>query len=178
MSKLSDFIDSNNGIYSFIEKEAKSFRLDSVNDGVYRGSAFGLIESLDFQPSNIGSTYLSFKMPDGFTSIKDIKIKHIAVLNTNDVGTDIIFKTESWLINSGDTPDPLSPNHTVTSTISCQANHINTVEIISLPEIIIPSSLISELDKYIVMKFTRDATNVNDTYSGTFQLIAVQIYQI
>ena len=180
MSRLSDFISTGsqgggNGIYSFIEKAVNTFRLDTVNDGLSRGSVFGLIESIDFESSNVGSAYISFKMPDGFDYDKDIKIKHIASLNSVDSGKLIVFRTESWLIDSGDVPSTADSN--VLSAIQSQDNHMGTLEIISIPEIIIPSSLIIGTDQFITLKLTREALDASDTYSGSYQLIAIQVYQ-
>lgn len=182
MSRLSDFINTgassgSGGIYTFIEKNANEFRLDSVNTGVSRGSAFDLNESLNFESDTAGSVYLIFKMPDGFSNVKDIKIKHIAVLNSIDAGKDILFNTKSWVVDSGDTPDLNIPDSTIDSTITSQTDHMGTLEIITLPEIIISADLIVGNDQVITLKLTRDAANASDTYGGLYKLMAVQIYQ-
>jgi len=182
MSRLSDFISTGNqgggnGIYSFIEKEVKTFRLDSVNDGLSRGSVFGLIESIDFEPSNVGSAYVSFKMPDGFAEDKDIKIKHIASLNSVDSGKIIVFRTQSWLVTSGAIPNVATADSDVVSGIPSQDNHMGTLEIIPISETIIPASAINGTEQFITLKLTREATDASDTYSGLYQLIAIQIYQ-
>lgn len=146
--------------------------LDDTVTGSSRGSAFGMIESIDYAPTEDGAVWFSFHYPTTMTSNQDLGMTLFYNLNGSDDGTKVKIQTDYWVIQDGQTPTSGSPTGINTDTIDVGTGNDNKRQSILLSSI--PSGGLV-VGATIILKFTRLATSATDNYSGTFQLLNGEI---
>jgi hypothetical protein len=148
--------------------------LDDNDTAVARGNAFSMIETIDFNGSDDGSIWFTFNFPSTFDDTKDIMFDLYYNLNGSDDSKTVRFITDYWTIAVGSTPTLLSPDDTLTDDISTGTSNDGKIQKETLSNI--SDGNINSNDT-IILRFKREGSNVNDTYTGTFQLLYIFMYQ-
>jgi len=184
MSNLSDFINtgSGGGGLSEIEIKRESMILDELLTGAVAGTAFDIYDCVDFSPSSDGAIWFNFLFPDGFDYTRDIEFVLSYSFNGNDPGNDVYLEAEMWINEEGDVPTEVSPtfaaNESITSVNTGNPNpNIGCVGTKLLSTIKIDESLLDSNTNKIGIKLSRLSSHANDDYTGTMQLMSIQIKQ-
>lgn len=149
-------------------------QLDDTNVGSDGGNVWGITESIDFSNSQDGSIWATMEFPDTLDDTSDIQMDIIYSLNGSDDSTNVRLQIDYWLYGTSETPSSGSPTGTNTDDITVGVGTDGTKLRTSLSNL--PNASISDSDT-LTLKVTRLAENVNDTYSGTFQMIYIYLYQ-
>lgn len=178
MSNLSDFISSGGGGgINEVEIKPDEFNFDDTDTGVDGGTAFDIYDTADFNADNDGSIWFGFKFPDGWDDTKDIKFTVQHNLNGVDDSKIVKLDLKCWTIANGETPSNVSPDDSgsdnITSATANMGKHNETV----LTNGKVSNANLSSTTKRIACKLTRDADDSGDTYTGTFQVMAIRAYQ-
>lgn len=144
--------------------------LDDTNTGSSRGTAFSMIQTIDFASGEDGSVWITFNFISALDASKDLNLDIYYNLSGSDDNSTVEFQTEYWCKGVGETPSASSPTGTNNESISTGTGEDGSIRDQSLNSI--PSADISAGD-VIILKFTRLGSNASDDYSGTFQLINV-----
>ena len=151
----------------------EQFRLDDTAIGADRGTVWGIFDTVDFQPDDDGAIWFSFKFPTGWDDTQDIKLTLEYSCNGNDQGKTVVFNTQVWAVEAGETPSTSSPDASNIDNIGTSSSNIDALSEIELLNGKIPASVLTASTNTIAVKLTRDADNASDTYTGTFQLISI-----
>jgi len=168
------YVDTAISNYAKLDKTINSeiFQIDGEAVGAEFGAVFGLVQSVNFNPTDEGIAYTSFKMPRNLNPDEDIKIKVSYSISSGS--GNIKFDCPVWCVNHGQTVNESSPTLTLTETISGgTAGTLSVVELTS----VIPSSEVSNTTELIIFKMVRDAANAGDTHTGSFQITSIHFYQ-
>ncbi len=163
---------------NYLDIRPTDMRIDYVNLGCDKGTAFEIISTVEFNNVLDGSIWFSFKFPDSWDITKDIIFDIQYNCDGIDNGKNIYFNTQTWVINAGDTPNISSPNNNNYDNIVTALTNSNVLADLTLPTGKIPASNLTINTNTIVVKLTRESTHITDTYGGTFQIVAVQIRQL
>jgi len=176
MSNYSDFVSSGgSGGINEIEIKPDEFIMDETDTDVDAGTVFDIFDTADFSPDGTGAIWFNFNMPDGFSITSDILFELSYSLNGSDNSKSIIINTEAWVVDETDTPIESSPDVDQTDTITSSATNTGKMTTVALTNGKISNALIGSTSKRFSVKLTRDG--LTDTYSGTFQLMSVKVYQ-
>ena len=144
------------------------FKLDDVNVGSERGSAFSMMETIDFSSTIDGSAWVSFIFPDTLDSDSDIDLTMFYHLNGTGATKNVRLKIDQWVTAIGVTPDSGTPTD----------SNIDDVAVIIGDDGEIRSKVLSVIananitdNTIVTLKITRESSNVLDTYDGTFQML-------
>lgn len=148
--------------------------LDDTNTGSSRGTAFSMIQTIDFANGEDGSVWATFNFISALDASKNLNLDIYYNLSGSDDDSTVEFQTEYWCKGVSETPSASSPTGTNNESISTGTGEDGSIRDQSLDSI--PSADISS-GVIITLKFTRTGSNVNDDYSGTFQLISVILSQ-
>lgn len=164
-------------IISTVEKRPDDFNLDDVNTNVEFKSIFGAINTVGFGSSNDepGSVWLSFKYPYGFDPNKDTKIEIVYSLDGSDDSKSVELETDVWSTSMGSGMNSSSPEVSYTDTITSSSSNIGVLQNLEFSNGKIPTSIVSSVNDFIIIKFTRN--DDSDTYTGTFHLVSMMFYQ-
>ena len=154
------------------------FNLDTTDTGADYGT-WTTVQTIDYSATVVGSAWGSFKMPLGWDVSKDINFDVVYNLNGLNNTKNISLTCAVWAFGENDKPNIASPTTTTTYVLSsgtAQNDMLHTLlEATSAFDIAAGSLTAGDT---ISIKFTRNATDaVNDTYTGTFQLISILAYQ-
>jgi hypothetical protein len=161
------------GSISDIDIRPSQMRLDDVATGADNGVVWSLFDTIDFDPDNDGAVWCSFKFPDGWDDTKDIDLTFKYTCNGNDQGKSIIFNTSAWAVEVGDTPTIGSPDSSNVDTIGTSSSNIDKMSSVQLSNGKVPAAALTSNTDTVIIRFTRDADNASDNYTGTFQLLSV-----
>ena len=157
-----------------IDIRAENMSLDDTNTDVSYGTAFSMIETVDFEPTGDGSCWISCKFPDNFSPSQNLELDLAYNLNGADDSKNIRLVVDFWALLEAATPDHTTPDVSYNNDIaSANATNINKFDEIALIDI--DSSNIPDNTKSIVIKLTRDISE--DTYTGTLQITGIRIHQ-
>lgn len=148
-----------------------SCSLDDTDDDVSRGNAFGMVETINFGSISDGAVWFSFQFPATFDTSKDINLDIFYNLNGADDSKIVTIQTKFWLYGNSTTPNPVTPTGTNSNNISTGTGMNGKRLSTSLNPII--SSFLTA-GHTITLKITRLST---DTYTGTFQMLYIYMYQ-
>ena len=171
------FGDSN--VLTELIKNASDFTLDSTDVGSDKGTAWGIIESVDYDPDTDGAAWISFKLPVFWDASDDIKFDLYYNLDGLDNSHTIDLEFDSWCVAEGETPAIGAPTESDTWLLSSGVAQNDAMRILThtTSAFQITAANITSGD-VISVRIRRDADDVgNDTYTGTFQLIKLRIYQ-
>ena len=143
--------------------------LDSDDNDVSRGSAFNMVETINFGSSSNGAIWFTFHIPLSFDDTNDLNLNMCYNLNGNDNNKIVTIKTEYWIYGNSETPNPSTPDGSNTDNINTGIDQDGKRHFVSLSAI--PSSVLAT-GNTITLKFTRLSS---DTYSGTFQMLYAQV---
>ena len=151
---------------------------DATEIGCDAGSMFGMVECIDFNPSDNGSIWFNFKFQEAWDLTKNINVDIEHNLNGTDTGKVVSVPIKLWVMDKEVTaPVEGTPTVSGTSSITSDTTNQGKYDVTTLGTAISSGSLTSNT-KCIVGKLTRDASNVADTYGGTFQLSKIRFYQV
>jgi len=145
--------------------------LDDTDTDISRGSAFGMIETIDFGTTADGAIWFTFEFPDTLDDTTDIDLKMVYNLSGSDDSKIVTMQTEYWVYGSGDTPSEAAPDGTTSINISTGSGQDGARRVATLDPI--PNAALTAGDT-ITLKFTRLSS---DTYTGTFQMLYVYMSQ-
>lgn len=149
--------------------------LDDSNVGSDGGNIFGIIESIDFDPSEDGSVWMPFRINISNVRLGDnIKLEILYSLNGNDSDKDVDIEIDYWILDPNSTYDSSTPDDTISDIIVSGSSNIGKLDEIGIDGEI-TGSYLTEDTEMIIIKFTRSATT--DDYSGTLQLASLKLYQ-
>jgi hypothetical protein len=156
---------------SFPLLKAENFSLDDTDIDVSRGTAFSMIETIDFGEDADGAAWCSFHFSDNMDSDSDINMTAVYVLNGSDDSKNISLDVSYWCYGNNVTPNPASPDATNNTSIGSDTTQgVRRSTALSA----ISSSDITNNDT-ITIKVKRNGSS--DTYTGTFQLLYIYLYQ-
>jgi len=147
---------------------AEVFKLDDTTIGSDHGSAFSLIETIDFSSSFDGGCWVSFIFPDTLDSSEDITLTMYYHLSGAGASTNVRLKIDQWVTAIGVTPLIGTPTASNVDNVSIIAG--DDGEIRSKTLSVIANANITD-NAIITLKITRESSNVLDTYNGTFQML-------
>jgi hypothetical protein len=150
---------------------------DATNIGCDTGSMFGISECIDYNPSDDGSIWFTAKFSETWNILKDINIEITHNLNGVDTTKVVRLQTDMWIGTQHATPVEGTPTVTGVDTITSTTDNQGKVDTTVLATKMLAASL-SSTSEVIVGKITRTASNVADTYGGTFQLSKIRLYQV
>ena len=168
---------STGGGISTIDIRPADMRLDDTETGSDRGTIWNIISSVDFDPTTDGAIWFSFNFPENWEIDQDINLSAQYSCDGSDPAKDIILNIKTWAISPDSTPASASPGNTNNETITTSATNIDKLTTVDFANGKVDASQLSSTTNTIVIKVTRDADNASDTYTGTFQLIAIQAKQ-
>jgi len=161
------------GLVSYVDLVPSSFTMDMTDVGADFGSGFsGLVSSIDFVPDTQGTiwTHFNFKS-SGFNDTKDMLFDLHWIAN-GEIGSSqaVRITVKVWVVAAEGTPVAASPTHVQTTNITIDntktGKKLMSGSFLTLAEASIPTTCES-----ILLSVTREAAHVDDTYTGTFQLI-------
>ncbi len=178
MSNYSDFVSGGGGAGGINEIEIKpdEFIMDENDTDVDAGTIFDIFDTANFSPDGTGAIWFNFNMPDGFDNTKDVLFEINYALNGVDDSKSVIVNTEAWVVDETDAPTEGSPDVDQSDTITSSTTNTAKMTTLSLTNGKVANALIGSTTKRFSIKMTRDG--LIDTYSGTFQLMSVRIYQV
>lgn len=179
MSNYSDFVSGGGGGaggINEIEIKPDEFIMDENDTDVDAGTVFDIFDTADFSPDGTGAIWFNFNMPDGFDDTKDVLFELKYSLNGSDNSKSIIVDTDVWVVDETDTPVESSPDVSASDTITSSATNTGKMTSVALTNGKIANALIGSTTERFAIKMTRDG--ISDTYSGTFQLMSVRVYQV
>ena len=168
---------SGGGGINEIEFSSEDVKMDETNTGVDAGTAFDVFDTLNFDPDTTGSIWFNFNLPTGFDVNTDINFDLVYTLNGSDNGNVVYLNTKVWIVDSGETPVEASPDINQNDSITAATTNTGALAGITLTNAVISETHLSTNTLRISCKLTRDAVNALDTYTGTFQLVSVKVYQ-
>lgn len=184
MSNLSNFINTGGGSGGINEIEIKTSEMfmDEVLTNVDAGTIFDVYDCYNFSPAGPGAVWFNFLFPDGFDPAKDIRFDISYSLSGNDDLKQVRLKTEIWVNAIMSIPNPSSPTLDTEENIISHiypgiAANIGVVAYATLVAKISEVQLSGSTNK-IAVKFTRETAHIDDTYTGTFQLMSFKIRQV
>lgn len=147
------------------------FSLDDTDTDISRGTAFSMVETLDFGASSDGAAWITFHFPADFNDGKDINMSLIYNLSGSDNSKTLDIDTSYWCYGNAETPDSNTPDATNSDSIGSDTSQgkRRTKSLSS-----IPSSAITDGDT-VTLKVKRKGSS--DTYSGTLQMLYLYVYQ-
>jgi len=151
--------------------------LSEDETGADTGIIFEIIDTVDFSPVEAGTIFTSFKLPDGWDTDKNINIKAIFSMNGDDSGKNVRIETRAYITHPGGSSQESSPDSMGTDLIASSSSNIGKISSQVLTNGAISSSHLTNADDVVTLKITRNSTHSDDTYSGTFQLISLIVYQ-
>ena len=160
-----------------IDIRPDSMRLDDVSTGSDEGTAFNIVSCIDFINTSDGAIWFSFKFPDSWLTTSNIRFTIQYNCNGVDNSKNIRINTQAWAVNNGATPNVGAPNDSNIDNIPTSAGNTNILTDLVLSNGIVNSGNLGASTSTIMVKMTRESTNGADTYTGTFQIIAVQVDQ-
>jgi len=149
----------------------KNCSLDDTDNDISRGSAFSMVETINFGSTSDGACWFSFQFPSAFDDTTDLKLDIFYNLDGGDNSKIVTVQTKYWVYGDGDTPNPASPNGTNSNDIDTGTGEDGKRQSASLNPI--PNSALTAGDT-ITLKVTRLSS---DTYAGTFQMFYIYMYQ-
>lgn len=162
---------------SSLEFRPINFDLSEDDTGIDAGTFLEIIDTIDFSPVEVGSVYVSFKLPNGWDTDKNINIKAIFSMNGDDSGKDVRLETRAYITHPGGTSQESSPDSMGTDLITSSSSNIGKLSSQELSNAEIANTHLTNADDVITLKLTRNCTHSDDTYSGTFQLVSLIVYQ-
>ena len=162
---------------SVIDIRPSDMRLDGTNIGSDNSVIWNIISAIDFDSDDDGSIWFSFKFPQSWNTTSDINFTIQYSCNGNDPLKVVMLNSQTWVINDGDIPAFGSPNNTNSDSIATSVSNIDTIRDFTLVFGKVDNADLTSTTNTVVVKLTREASNVLDTYTGTFQLISVQLIQ-
>ena len=151
--------------------------LSEDETGTDTGIIFDIIDTVDFSPLEVGSIFTSFKLPDGWDTDKNINIKAVFSMNGDDSGKNVRIETRAYITHPGGTSQESSPDSMGTDLIAASSSNIGKISSQVLTNGAISSAHLTNADDIVTLKITRNSTHADDTYSGTFQLVSLIVYQ-
>ena len=151
--------------------------LDDIDVGSDGGNLFGIIETVDFAANEDGTIWTVFKYETKNLSVdQPIYIDLHYSLNGDDPNKDVYLETSYWALDPSMSYDIDNPDSTAVQDVivSDSTANIGIYVVETLTAEVDPMYLSSDTE-FIVIKFTRSGST--DTYSGTFQLVALELYQ-
>ncbi len=158
-----------------ITLKPSDLKFDETETGLDAGTVFEMIDTVNFDPDDVGSAWCSFKFPDNWVSTSDVTVDINYSLNGSDDSKIVKFLTKFWVVEEGDTPIEASPDEEnsddlASSTSNTGVYYSETISSLS-------AATISAATETVICKITRDADDAGDTYTGTMQLISVKFGQ-
>jgi len=150
----------------------KNCSLDDTDTDVSRGSAFNMVDTLDFGPTALGTVWFTFEFPSTLDDSKDIDLKLVYNLSGSDDSETFRFQVSSWSYASGETPgaaQAASNNDISTGTSEDGKRQSETLAVI-------PNSILTAGDTVTLM-LSRRSINPADTYTGTLQMLYIYMSQ-
>jgi len=178
MSNYSDFVTGGGGSgggINEIEIKPDEFIMDENDTDIDAGTIFDIFDTADFSPDGTGSIWFNFNMPDGFDITKDVLFDLKYALNGADNSKSIILGTDCWAVDETDTPVEGSPDVSASDTLTSSSTNTGKMTSVSLTNGKIANALIGSTTQRFAVKISREG--VTDTYTGTFQLMSVRVYQ-
>ncbi len=168
-------IQGSSGGIDKIDVRPNRMRLDSVNLGSERGEAWEILDTIDFNPTEIGSIWFSAKFPSNWSLTEDVRLIFDYNCDGNDGGKIVTIQTDVWVADENTIPpDISSPVLTSSDDFNTLSTlNINRLDTYMLPNGKVPATNLNSDTKELIFKITR----MSDTYSGTFQLINVILTQ-
>lgn len=154
------------------------FNLDTTDLGADYGT-WTTVQTIDYSATVVGSAWGSFKMPIGWDVSKDINFDIVYNINGLDNTKTISLNCDVWAFGEGEKPNTASPTTTTTYVLNSGTAQNDMLHVLleSTSAFDIAAASLTAGDT-ISIKFWRNATDaVNDTYTGTFQLISILAYQ-
>ena len=168
---------SSSGV-SYVDLKSSAFSLDATNVGTDYGSAFSMIPTINFAPFVYGSIWGNFNFRDSGFSITKNMIVDLRYVFNGSVGSTLSCKinVNIWVVNDTNVPSSGSPSATQTTGLSVaigstgQALYTDSFMTIS-------NALLGAGTDSIIVKITRNGSDGDDTYTGTFQLTNLIVRQ-
>lgn len=155
-------------------KNAADLQPDPNSFGVTFNQVFGLLNALSFSPLEQGVVWL--QVPVNATwSANNVPLTLWYTLDRVDNSKNVRVITDVWVINAGDAPSSSSPTYTGVDLIASSANNTNKLASVTLINSYIPTGFTA--NSIILIRLTRDAEHIGDTYSGLLSLIKLSISQ-
>lgn len=145
--------------------------LDDTYTDIARGSAFGMIETLDYAGSTNGAAWFTFHFPSTLDSTKDINLLMVYNLDGSDDSKIVTIQTAYWVYGDTTTPSEGSPTATNSDNISTGVSQNGQRQSTTLTAI---SNAYLTSGHTITLRILRASS---DTYSGTFQMMYLYMYQ-
>ena len=165
------FQDASGGGSGLPQLMPDNMSLDDTNIEVARGSAFSMVETLDYDSTSAdGSAWIIFNFPSSLDAGTDIDLDIYYHLSGSDNSKVVVFKTEYWCKAIGEAPNPASADGSNSDNISTGTGEDGEIRKVALTAI--PNASIAAGDT-ITLKLTREGSNGTDTYTGTFQLLYI-----
>jgi len=158
-----------------LDVRPENFAFDDTDTGNSRGNYNGIFETIDFPNTSDGASWYSFKFPDEWSTDSDINLEIAYTLDGSDPSKIVKLDVSSWLIEVGDQPDSNAPDHSGSDNITTDSNNIGKCSEKTLVNGTISNVNVPNGCTSVVLKIGRDTGG--DTYTGTFQLIGLRIFQ-
>lgn len=171
---------SGSDLSPYASLDPSNFTLDLTDIGSDFGSGFsGLVSSIDFLPTTQGTAWAHFNFKSsGFDNTKDIFFDLHWIAN-GSIGTTLATRitVKAWVVDTEGVPILGFPTDTQTTNISIldtktgmkmMTANFSTIETVNIPATC----------ESILISITREADHVDDTYTGTFQLVDLIARQV
>ena len=145
--------------------------LDDTYTDIARGSAFGMVETLDYAGSSDGAAWYTFHFPSTLDDSKDINLLMVYNLDGSDDSKIVTIQVAYWVYGNTTTPVEGVPTATNSDNISTGVSQNAQRQSTTLTAI---SNSNLTAGHTITLRILRDST---DTYSGTFQMLYLYMYQ-
>jgi len=160
-----------------VEFRPDDFWFHATDTGVDTGKFSDIMATLDFDPDTNGSVLVSFRIPSNWDTDTDIDFKMVYSLSGVDNTKTVKITGAVWVTADGATDTEASPDATGSKDITSAAGNTGVLDFDGMGTIKVPNAQISSVDSMVTLKIKRDADDVGDTYTGTFQLVNVFAYQ-
>lgn len=155
------------------------FTLDVTDIGSDFGSAFsGMVSTVDFEPDIQGTAWAHVNFDNtGFDPNKDIYLD-LHHLFDGTIGSDLTVRIQVrvWVVVNSGTPVLGTPTDDVTTDILIP--HIDTNKVLESNSFLTVSNVdLTTSTDTVIISVTRLATHINDTFTGTYQLMNVFLRQ-
>ncbi len=170
------FSSSGSGVNE-LEFTSEDVKMDETNTGCDAGTVFDIFDTVNFDPDTDGSVWFNFNLPNGFDVSSDISFDINYALNGSDDSKVVYLNLKAWIVDDGDTPAEASPDIDQNDSITSSTDNTGKLDKLTLTNGKISNTHLNTSTLRVSCKLTRDADNTIDTYTGTFQLVSLRIYQ-